>query len=604
MKKRTKIIGSIVTLCALGGSAIVYSRVSAPAPEYSSLVLAPTTFVQSVEETGVIDTQVSITYGWETSGRIIDVTKAVGDMVTTTDIIAKLDNRTELNALRQSQSQFAAAVARLNEALSEPTEAEQDTYRARIAQAEASLAQAQTELQNTRITVAANIADAERTVQKAMTALQQTDTISQAVQDAYDDLVNTMEAIIPSLRDALTEADNILGQDNEFANDDFEDVLGVQDLSSLNIANNQYSRAKTAIRSGEDAIIALPLSATFTDIDSASVTMQSAVRETNTLLQYVLDVLDATPPIGDLSQTELDALKAGMILQKNSITSAKSTLTNATQAVNSAKNSSETNEITLANARAALETANRVGDQQIASAERVEELRYASVEEAKASYAAFVAGPREVDVAALRADVARYNAVVAASQTAVDDMVLRALTDGTITMLDVSIGETVSPNQDIVTIQSDDRKIEVDISESDIAKVSVGDEAMVELDAYDGAQFVARVTMIDPAATEISGVVYYKTTLEVDVQEDIDVRPGMTADVQIITEKKESTLALPRRAVLTRADGSRYVRILTNAERATFDERTVTVGISGDDGLVEILSGVTVGDEVITFIEE
>ena len=604
MTKKTKVLSSIGIVVVGVIGVVVYTTVTAPAPEYSAVVVEPTTLIQSVEETGVIDTNVSITYGWETSGRIIEVSKEVGDMVTSTDIIAALDNRTEVNTLRQAQSQLAAAVARLNEAMAMPTIAEQDVYRARIAQAEASLAQATTELENTRITVSANIADAARAVQTAEVALQQTNTVSQAVQDSYVNLLNTIKSLIPNLRDALTASDNILGEDNEFANDSFEDILGVQNIATLSAATNQYVRAVDALRSLEARVAGLPLTPASAEIDATSVLTQTAVREVSSALQAVATMLDNTPPVGSLTQSALDGLKSSINVQTNSIAAARSSLSAAEQAVTTAKNSSESKEITLANAKAALETANRVGDQQIASAERVVELRTASISEARASFTAFVAGPREVDLAALRAEISRATSVVAAAQTAVDDMVLRALADGTITMLDVSVGETVSPNQQIVTIQSNDRKIEVDISESDISKVSVGDTARITLDAYDTSELSAKVTSIDPAATEISGVVYYKTTLEVDVPTDLDVRPGMTADVQIITEQKESALVLPRRAVLTRDDGSRYVRVLTDKERVKYNEQTVTVGISGDNGLIEIVSGLSGGEEVITFIEE
>lgn len=599
--KRRIIVGSILLAAVLG--IVVFASTRQTVPEYSSEVVRAQTFVQSVEETGVIDTQVSITYGWETSGRIVSVTKEVGDMVTSSDIIAELDDRTEVNQLRQAQSQLAGVQARLSEALADPTEEDKAIYEARIAGARASLSQAESDLLNTRTTVAANIADAERTVQKARTALQQTDTVSQSVLDAYSDLVNVLDANVPDVLDAMTAADNILGIDNEFANDEYDDILGVQSLSTLNAATNQYMVARSAVTTVDTTLGTLNES-DLDAIDAAATTMQTAMREVNELLALVLDVLDATPPIGDLSQSELDALQTAIITQKTSITAAKSTLTNSQQAVASAKNATATNEISLEDAIAALQTANRVGDQQIASAELVVEAREATLREAEANYDALLAPPRAVDVAALRADVSRYASAVEAAQTAVDDMVLRALADGTITMLDVSVGETVSPNQDIVTIQSNDRKIEVDISESDIAKIAIGDTAIVMLDAYDDVELSARVTKIDPAATEISGVVYYKTTLEVTVPEDLDVRPGMTADVQIITEEKPDTIALPRRAVLTREDGSRYVRVLTDAERAQFEERTVRVGLSGDDGLVEILSGITAGEEVITFIEE
>jgi RND family efflux transporter MFP subunit len=604
MKRNTRIIIAVSSLLVVAGAGITFRILNKPVPEYSSLVVEPAIFIQSVEETGVIDTNVSITYGWEKNGRIIEVSKEVGDMVTRNDIIAALDNRTEVNSLRQAQAQLAAAIARLNEAMAMPTLAQQDIYRARIAQAEASLAQANTELNNIRITVAATVADAVRGVQAAETSLQQTDTVSQVVRDAYNNELNTITAAVPNLRDALTASDNILGIDNTFANDSFKDILGVQNISTLTLSNNQYLRAKSAVQVLEGSISQLSSSPTFSDIDRVRGVMTSAVEDVRVLLQFVRTVLDNTPPIGGLTQTTLVGLQSSITAQANSISAARTSLIAAEQAVTAAKNSSVSKEITVANAKAALETANRVGDQQIASAERVVELRQAALQEAKASFTAFISGPREVDLAALRADISRVTAVVAAAQSAVDDMVLRALTDGTITMLQVSVGETVSPNQNIVTIQSNDRKIEVDISESDIAKVSIDDIAQVELDAYPGVVLNGRVVQIHPAATQISGIVYYKTTLEVDVPDDLDVRPGMTADVKIITEQKDSAIALPRRAVLTRGDGSRYVRILTDGARARYREQTVTVGLSGDNGLVEIVSGLSGGEEVITFIKE
>lgn len=603
MKKRVRRILTWVGIpVVLIGGYAVFASTRVTIPTFSSITVEPMTFIQSVEETGVIDTQVSITYGWETNGRVVSVSKEVGDMVTSTDIIARLDDRDEVNALRQAQAQLSFANARLIEALADPTEEEKLTYQARIAQAEASLAQAQTDLENTRLTVAAGIADAARDVAQAEITLQQSGDISQGVQDAYDDLTNTMVGLLPNMRDALLEADAILGVDNTFGNDSYEEVLSAQNLTALTSAQGQYTDAKQLVDIAETSVLSLGADATPQIVDSAATDAQLALLGVNTLLQDTLTVLNATLPLNDLTQTALDVLRSGIITEKTSNATDRATLTNAVQAVTSAKNTTDSNKVALEKAIAALETANRTGDQKIASAERLVELRQASLAEANASYDALIAPPRDVDVAALRADVARYVASRDAAQAAVDDMVLTALTDGTITLLDISVGETVTAGQNIVTIQSNDRKIEVDISESDIAKVEVGDRAMIELDAYDNIELDATVTKIDPAATEISGVVYYKTTLEVDVPMELDVRPGMTADVKIITESKEDAIAVPRRAILT--DGGTFVRVLTDTTRGTFDLREVTVGISGDDGMIEIVSGLSGGEEIITFIEE
>lgn len=111
------------------------------------------------------------------------------------------------------------------------------------------------------------------------------------------------------------------------------------------------------------------------------------------------------------------------------------------------------------------------------------------------------------------------------------------------------------------------------------------------------------VVDVEPAETEISGVVYYKTTVQLDLEEENaeGVRPGMTANVKIVSNTKPGVLVLPRRAVLR--NGREYVRVLTN-EKGAYEERDVTTGLQGDDGLIEIISGLKEGEEVVTFIKE
>jgi len=73
----------------------------------------------------------------------------------------------------------------------------------------------------------------------------------------------------------------------------------------------------------------------------------------------------------------------------------------------------------------------------------------------------------------------------------------------------------------------------------------------------------------------------------------------MTANVSIITNSKDSALYVPARAIHSR-DGEKYVKVL---QGLSLVEKTVTVGMRGDDG-IEILSGVSEGEDVVTFVEE
>ena len=171
--------------------------------------------------------------------------------------------------------------------------------------------------------------------------------------------------------------------------------------------------------------------------------------------------------------------------------------------------------------------------------------------------------------------------------------------------LDVKVGENVVANQDVLGIISDGFSIKVDISEADISKVSVEDTVRITLDAYgDDVFFEGSVVDIEPAQTEISGVVYYNITILFDGEADAyEIRSGMTANVDILTDRKENVLVVPRRAVLTQ-DGKKIVRVVTDTEKGIFEERDVETGLSGDDGLVEIVSGVEEGEEIVTFLKE
>jgi HlyD family secretion protein len=151
----------------------------------------------------------------------------------------------------------------------------------------------------------------------------------------------------------------------------------------------------------------------------------------------------------------------------------------------------------------------------------------------------------------------------------------------------------------MVSLMSDNNfKITANVPEVDVAKLSVGEEADVTLDAY-GADvpFNAVVDLIDPAETVIQGVSTYKVTLRF-VKKDERIRSGMTANIDIKTAKKEDVLYLPARSVITK-DGKKYVKI-PNGLTETL-ETEVTVGLRGSDGSIEILSGLNEGDTIVTF---
>jgi len=180
---------------------------------------------------------------------------------------------------------------------------------------------------------------------------------------------------------------------------------------------------------------------------------------------------------------------------------------------------------------------------------------------------------------------------------------IRAPIAGTITRQEASVGEYLSPATPVVTLASGAAfEIESFVPEADISKISVGDRAELTLDAFDSDEiFNAEVVFIDPAETVSEGIATFKVTLHfVSGENTKGVLPGMTADIDIFTGRAEDVIAVPQRA-LTERDGSSYVRIVRGQQ---IYEVEVTTGLKGTDGLTEILDGLSEGDQIIVFERE
>ncbi len=173
--------------------------------------------------------------------------------------------------------------------------------------------------------------------------------------------------------------------------------------------------------------------------------------------------------------------------------------------------------------------------------------------------------------------------------------------EGTVTRVDPHEGEYASPGQAGFAVQSEGSyKIEAYVPEADIAKIIIGNQAEVTLDAYGSDTiFGAVVTLIDPAETVLEGVPTYKVTLQFG-KEDVRIRSGMTANTDIMTREHDNVLYVPTRAIITDDSGAKSVRVL-NKDGKTFASIPVTLGLKGSSGTTEIVSGLSAGQKVVTY---
>jgi RND family efflux transporter MFP subunit len=147
-------------------------------------------------------------------------------------------------------------------------------------------------------------------------------------------------------------------------------------------------------------------------------------------------------------------------------------------------------------------------------------------------------------------------------------------------------------------VMSLDMIIESKVPESDIVKVKLGQHAKVTFDALSADDvFDSEIIEIDPASTTIQDVVYYNIKLKLDTV-DVRIKPGMSANIDIATAQKSDVFSIPQRAI--KSEGAKkYVDVL-QADNTTKKVYVVT-GLEGDEGMVEITSGLKEGDKVVTF---
>jgi HlyD family secretion protein len=271
----------------------------------------------------------------------------------------------------------------------------------------------------------------------------------------------------------------------------------------------------------------------------------------------------------------------------------------------------------------------------------------------------------EASVAAIKAQInsARENvnaseqnvkgaaATVREAQTNLSKTMIYAPVSGIISKLTVKRGERVLGTQmmsgtEMMRISNfTAMMVQVDVSESDILRVAVGNEAEIEVDAYLDIKFTGKVTEIAASAKENAlaaatndQMSNYVVKIRIDAASYKDLMakykgkgspfmPGMSATVDIKTNKMENVLSIPVQAVTTREDDDKEeesakkaggppelkaddtrtkATTKTKIEEVVFValgdtvvQRTVTTGIQ-DNSYIQILSGLTANDEVVT----
>lgn len=186
----------------------------------------------------------------------------------------------------------------------------------------------------------------------------------------------------------------------------------------------------------------------------------------------------------------------------------------------------------------------------------------------------------------------------AASNVAVEKSQLFSPIDGVIIDRSAEVGEVLTAASTLFEIATTDRlEITAQVPETDAVRVTEGMKATITFDALPQTDmWEATVIETAPAADIIEGVPTYKVTLQLDDANDSRLRPGLTANIVVHAAERPNVVSIPRRAVIIR-DSSEFVRVLHNDNQV--EEVTVSTGLAGSDGSIEITSGINEGDNVV-----
>lgn len=629
--KKTKI--SLIILVVIAVLSVFFIVGKKEVVEYTTAAVVRGGLTQTVSEVGMVKASQEIELSFLQSGKIGKILVSIGDKVKENQVLAELDYSSFSLKEQEAQANLDVANANLNKLLSGATVKEIAVSAAQVDQAKATYLANLEELDKIAKAVAEDISQAEKSLNDLESS--KADDITsyeQAISLAETDLNNaksTYEQSISNKRNvALTTIDNklvvantALDNINTILDDSYiEDVLSVKNKIYLTNTHGSYDDGLDLFTAAGNSLAAAKQTQTNAIVITASLDTLTALNKIFEALDYCYKALENSVVSSSFTQTELDAYKTAISAQITAISTAISAVQTAQHNLEDAVLTYQTKvaeaeddldkaKTDLANAiksaRNSLASVRLAGEQKIAAAQSKVNTSQEAWQVARAQFEELKSPARVQDVSLYRAQVKQAEAALALTKKQIEDSIIKAPISGTVVRIEYELGEQVTAAKPAVAILGENNfEVEVDISEADIAKIRKDNPAEITLDAFgDEVKFSGKVYSIEPAETIIQDVIYYKVKVELSEKDQVkmaNIKSGMTANIIITTAFKDKALIMPSRAIVEKNGNGKYVRILVGKKVI---ETPVEIGLRGDEGMVEVLSGVREGDQVITFIK-
>jgi len=535
------VAGGIIGYRYFSGTGYIASN---PEAKYELATVQRGVISQEISATGKVASPTNIDLQFKNSGKLVRLKAVVGKKVKAGELLAQQDT----GILNAQLSEMLAGV--------DVAKAQLENYQAALNAQRAKLEELK------RGTRPEEVRVQETKVENAKTALA----------DAKQNLVNT-------LQDSYTKSDDAV---RSKADQIFENPQSSNPQLKFTIADQQL---ENDIR-WERLLIENTLKTWKASLDQLTTESNlnsyiSAAKQNLNKIKSFSDrsALAVSKILSNIAQTTIDKWTTDISTARTNINTAVTNLSTAEEKLRTAISN-----LTLAENELALKKAGTVTEQ-IAAQE-------AQVGQAKAN------------ITLQEARIKQTEASTEGVRAQIRELTLSAPVAGVITKVNGEIGETIKSETIVVSMMpSGNLQIDVDISEADVVNVKVGQAVKITLDAFDAiAEWTGKIVKIDPAETVKGGAIYYKTTVFFD-KEDERIRSGMTANIWVKTASKENALYIPLGAIkekrgkeMTDSRLYPYVEVL---EGSQVKEKEVQTGIKGNNGMIEIISGLNEGEQVI-----
>lgn len=538
----------------------------------------------SVSAAGNISSPRELAVNFQTSGTLAEVVVKPGDRVKKGQVLATLDAAASRTEVETARANLASAEASLAKTLAGLSSAERRQNAVSESQAVLQLDQAKASLRNERRVLAVEERSARVELAQAVAALgaarkklvsydadvSEAETGVETTQSAYDSAttrVATAQSAYDKASAALAEAKR---------------VQAAHSLEkSLHDQNHQMTDSRDSGR-------------VYLDYKEAQQDLKIQAADA----QAVSDASDVTTA----ASTALSESKSDQSTAKSELTTAQNELDTARDHVATQQDTVTTASRQVQTQKVSLESTLTRARQTLKSSTDAVQTASAAVRSTRASNAVKDASPTTAAIAADQASVAQARATLETAMTALAQTRLTAPVSGTVATINQGVGETVSTGSTtsgesstsfLTLVDLEGLQVAVGFSEVDAAKIRVAQTATISVDALPEVKFAGRVVSVDTLSTVTSNVVTYTVTVALD-NPTSKVKPGMSADVDVVTAEAKGAVNVPTSAITNTGRGA-TLTVLRDGQNVVVD---VVTGVEGDS-TTQIVTGLSAGETVV-----